>query len=87
MRTAGVAFTIVSDHMLVPDQDHPDIVPAGHFDRRFQRDFGADSVRIADRQRYRLAAAHSGNASNVSKRELSQTTIRSRIFGAPPFRR
>ena len=28
---------------------------------------------------------HNGSASKVSKRELSQTTMRSRSFGAPPF--
>ena len=80
--TAG----IVADHMLVADQDDADVGIAAHLACRLDGDLRADAVRIADRERDRFPApAHNGNASNVSMRELSQITIRSRIFGAPPF--
>ena len=73
---------------LVSDQNYLDVGIAGHRSGSFDRNFRADPVRIANRQRDGLAAGiHSGNASRVSKRELSQTTMRSLSFGALPFKR
>ena len=74
------------DDVLIPDQDDAQVGIVAQVGRRLHRDLRADAIGIADRQRDGLGMyAHSGSANRVSKRELSQTTIRSLSFGAPPL--
>src|SRR5215471_2067464 len=83
---AATTFAVMPDDVFVSDQDHANAGVAEQRSRGLDRDFRTDPIGIADRQRDRLEAVrHSGSASRVSKRELSQTTIRSRSLGVVPF--
>ena len=96
-RIAGGDFTngitvrrllrVVPDNKRITDENGTDgaaIECYGSFDG----DFRADTVGIADGKRDRsMRSAQSGNASKVSIRELSQTTIRSASLALSPFSR
>ena len=80
-------LAVMFHHVTIADQHDRGAFGFKRMGGGLDGDFGADAVWVAkgdgDGQHGR---AHSGIASKVSKRELSQTTMRSTIFGASPLR-
>ena len=73
---------IEPDDKFVAHQHNRRSALPGKFCRGLDRDFRPDAIGIANGQCNRRLG-HSGNASSVSMRELSQTTVRSFSFASP----